>query len=266
MYPILFHIGAFPVATYGVLTALAYLLAIGWLATRRSRMGLKEDEFWTLIYWVFFGAIAGGKLLYLAVEWHEYPSEGLELLQNFRYGFVFYGGLIGGILAGAWALRRFQGDRWKVADYCAAALPLGHWIGRLGCLSAGCCYGRPTPVPWAVVFKGAPMTVIPPKFWGIPVHPTQLYEAAYELATAIFLILVVLPRIERGRLKTSTAFWGYLLIYSIFRFTNEFYRGDDRGGLWLSLSVSQWIALGFLVAALSALWKKYSASRPIARA
>ncbi len=266
MHPVLFHIGSFPIPTYGVLTAAAYLLAIGWLATRRRRMGLKEDEFWSLIYWIFFGAIAGGKLLYLALEWHEYPSEGLELLQNFRYGFVFYGGLLGGTLAAAWALRHFHGDRWKVADYCATALPLGHWIGRLGCLSAGCCYGRSTQVPWAIVFPGAPMTVIPPRFWGIPIHPTQLYEAGTELATALFLMFIILPRIERGSLKPGTSFWAYLFIYSLFRFINEFYRGDDRGGFWMSLSVSQWIALLLMAGSALALWKKYSTSRRTAKA
>lgn len=256
MHPLLFSLGHFTVASYGVLAALAYLTAILWLKSKRPRMDLGEDEFWRLVYAVFFGALLGGKLLYLALEWHEHPGGPFSIIGSLRYGFVFYGGLIGGMLGGILAMRRARQDKLRVADYFATALPMGHWIGRLGCFMAGCCYGRPSSLPWAVAFPEKPLTIIPPYLWGIPIHPTQLYESAYELALCLISVFFILPAIERGRLKSGTALWSYLLLYSAARFLNEFLRGDDRGGFWLSLSISQWLALAFAALSLAALWKQ----------
>jgi phosphatidylglycerol:prolipoprotein diacylglycerol transferase len=126
----------------------------------------------------------------------------------------------------------------------APGIALGHVIGRIGCLMAGCCFGRQTSVPWAVTFTdpfaaanvGTPLNV--------PLHPTQLYEAGAEL-----IILVLLLATERkGRPYPGRTFWGYMLLYAVSRFIIEFYRGDERG-LLMGLSTSQFISL--LLAPLS---------------
>lgn len=245
MHPALLSIGSFQLSTYGTLVALAYLIGILWLKTQiRWMPGMTEDGFWTMIYALFFGAIAGGKLLYMAIEWRSFASGGLDLVRDFRYGFVFFGGLAGAVLMGFWVQRRLKVPYLANADYFGVALPMGHALGRLGCLGAGCCYGRPTTMPWGVRLGGQPGSVTPSHLWGQPLHPTQVYESVADLAIAGFLLYYALPRAKKGKLVGGTVFLGYVLLYSIARFVIEFYRGDDRGGFFLALSPSQWAAVG----------------------
>jgi phosphatidylglycerol:prolipoprotein diacylglycerol transferase len=127
---------------------------------------------------------------------------------------------------------------WTVTDVFAPGIALGHVIGRLGCLFAGCCFGRPTDVPWAITFHNefAARNVGTPL--GIPIHPTQLYEVGAEL-----LILIVLLATERkGRPFPGRTFWGYMLLYGISRFTIEFYRNDPRGMVG-AVSTSQFVSM-----------------------
>jgi phosphatidylglycerol:prolipoprotein diacylglycerol transferase len=120
----------------------------------------------------------------------------------------------------------------------APGIALGHVTGRLGCLAAGCCYGKPTDVPWAIVFSNPLAAANVGTPLGIPLHPTQLYEAGTEL-----LILVCLLATERrGRPFAGRTFWLYMLLYAVSRFVIEFYRGDPRGMVW-GVTTSQFISL-----------------------
>ncbi len=232
MHPTLLRIGSFELSTYGVLVATAYVAAILWLKARREEMGLSEDDFWDLVYWLFAGALLGGKLGYVIVErdvsllWHDV-----------RYGFVFYGGFIGVLLAGWIATRRMKLSFVKLSDYFAVALPLGHAIGRLGCLAAGCCYGRHTDMPWGIALDGDPSR-----------HPTQIYESILNLLIAFTVARVGLARTRDGRWKPGSAFLLYIALYAVARFVVEIYRGDDRGAFWYGLSPSQFIAVAALIA------------------
>lgn len=235
MLPTLLKLGDFELSTYGVLVAAAYLVGISWLNSRRSEMGLSEGDFWDLIYWLFGGALLGGKLAYAAVE--RDPS---RLWRDLRYGFVFYGGLLGALLAGWIVQRRKAFSFARAADYFGVAGPLGHGIGRLGCLAAGCCYGRHTDLPW-----GIPLALDPSR------HPTQLYEAAACFAIAAAVSRAGLPRVRDGRWRAGSAFLLYIALYAVARFGVEALRGDDRGGFWWGLSPSQWGAIVLFVAALA---------------
>jgi phosphatidylglycerol:prolipoprotein diacylglycerol transferase len=226
--------------------AAGYLASILWLKTQRLAMGLSEDDFWKLIYAVFFGAIAGGKLLYLAVEYKALLSDPLSLLKGFRYGFVFFGGLLGAMAMGLWAKRAVGFDYLALADYFGTALPLGHALGRLGCLGAGCCYGRPTDLPWGLALGGHRASSTPMELWGIPLHPAQLYESLACLAIFFLLLRWALPRVKAGLWPRGRVFLSYLMLYSAARFFIEFYRFDDRGASPAPFSISQWIALAFL--------------------
>lgn len=241
MFPTLIRIGDFQLATYGVLVAAGYLLGILWLERRHERMGMDYDTFWRLIYLMFFGAVAGGKLLYWAVEWRDLVSGALRPIRDLRFGFVFYGGLIGSAAAGRWYQVRKGFSFLRPADYFGVALPMGHAVGRLGCLMAGCCAGAPTGMPWGVSFS-RPDALVDPRLAGTPLHPTQLYESLAD-AAIVLILLRVLKRVEAGRLPHGTVFAGYLLLYAAARFTIEFFRGDDRGGFFLALSVSQWVSI-----------------------
>jgi phosphatidylglycerol:prolipoprotein diacylglycerol transferase len=239
-----------------VAVAAGYLTAILWLKAQSKWMGLDEDRFWRLIYCIFFGAVAGGKLLYWAVSYRELLDGQLRIIKDFRYGFVFFGGVLGSLAMG-WVARAWMGfDYLAVADYFGVALPFGQAIGRLGCLAAGCCYGRPTRLPWGIALGGDPASVTPRELWGIPLHPTQLYESAADAAIGFFLWAVLLPRARRKELKPGTVFFSYLALYGAARFAIEFFRYDDRGASLPPFSVSQWLALAAIAAAAALLARR----------
>lgn len=271
MFPTLIHIGTFSlgrhvfgpfyIATYGFFVALGYLTAILWLKSQIGHMKLTEERFWTLVYCLFFGALAGGKLLFIILNWNAFAAGRMNLLRDFRFGFVFFGGFMGVVGMGFLYFRKNLSEAARVGDYFGAILPVGHAIGRLGCLAAGCCYGRPTTMPWAIRFTN-PDSLITTGLLDVPVHPTQLYEAAGNIAIAGVLFRL-LKRVQKDELQPGSVLCAYVLLYAVLRFIVEFYRGDDRGGFWLGLSPSQWIALGLATADLIVIrrrgWQKKSA-------
>jgi len=263
MHPTLLRLGPITLSTYGTLVALAYLTGILWLKSQIPDMpGMTEDKFWTMIYGLFFGAIMGGKLLFVLVEWRAFLSGEMSFIRDFRYGFVFFGGLLGAIGMGFLIQRWIKVPYLATADYIGVALPMGHWIGRLGCLAAGCCYGKPTTLPWGVRLGGDPLSSTPPSLWGVPLHPTQLYESAADLAICLFLLTRVLPLAKKGKLQPGTVFFSYIFLYSIARFLNEFLRGDDRGATLLGLYVSQWISMLGIVVMAAVLARSRKALKP----
>jgi phosphatidylglycerol:prolipoprotein diacylglycerol transferase len=238
MHPILFEIAGFPVYTYGVLLAAAYLLGLQFALIRARRRGLDPNRVMDLGIWIIVSALVGAKLLLLVVEWDTYGGNPRELLTLVRSGGVFYGGLIAAVTVALWYLWRHRMPVWQVTDVFAPGIALGHVVGRLGCLFAGCCFGKPTSVPWAITFHNeyAAQNVGTPL--NVPLHPTQLYEAGAEL-----LILVMLLATERrGRPFPGRTFWGYMLLYGISRFIIEFFRGDSRGTVGM-FSTSQFVSL-----------------------
>lgn len=249
MYPILIDFGFWQLSTYGLFTATAYLVGILWLKSQIPFMpNMNEDKFWKLVYALFAGAILGGKFLYLALNL-EHLEGGLQFFKDFRYGFVFFGGLLGAMLTGFWATRRLKLPYLGTADYLGVMLPLGHWLGRLGCLGAGCCYGKPTTLPWGVSLGASSYSSTPRHLWGMPLHPTQLYEAAADILMALFLLCCMLPRAKNKMLAPGTVFLSYAMLYSAARFAVEFFRGDDRGWTMGALSISQWISVAVFLGA-----------------
>ena len=238
MLPVLLTLGPLEVSTYGVIVALGWLAGVKWLVSRRADMGIGEDGIWDIVYWVFGGAFAGGKVMYFIVT----PGSFALTVSAFRYGFVFYGGLLGGLAAGLWHARRAKLPFLKLADYCMTALALGHGIGRFGCLAAGCCYGRHTDLPWGIAMAGDPSR-----------HPTQVYEAVLNLALFGALVRFALPRVRDGRWRPGSVLAAYILGYAALRFAVEFLRGDDRGAFVAGLSPSQWVAAAAAAATLGAL-------------
>jgi phosphatidylglycerol:prolipoprotein diacylglycerol transferase len=238
MYPILFEIGGFPVYTYGLLLAAAYLLGLQFALVRARARGLDPNRVMDLGIWIIVSALVGAKLLLLVVEFDKFGRDPAELLNLARSGGVFYGGLIAAVVVALWYLRRHRMPVWTVTDVFAPGIALGHAVGRLGCLFAGCCFGRPTDLPWAITFHSefAARNVGTPL--GIPLHPTQLYEAGAEL----LILLLLLATERRGRPFPGRTFWGYLLLYGVSRFVIEFYRNDPRGMVG-DLSTSQFVSI-----------------------
>jgi phosphatidylglycerol:prolipoprotein diacylglycerol transferase len=260
MHPELFHIGSFALPTYGFLMACGFLSALYVLRRRAPRFGLSPDDATDLGVWVLLAGLVGAKLLLLIVEWKQFHLlEGRSLLELLRSGGVFYGGLIGALLAAVVFLRVRHIDFWAVADAAAPSILLGQAIGRLGCFSAGCCWGKECHLPWAVTFTSlvAEQNVGVPI--GIPLHPTQLYEAFGTLV--LFGLLIFF---ERNRFSGET-FARYVFGYALLRGTIEFFRGDPRGEVFGLLSTSQFIALcGLILGAAILVWRRKIPAAPAA--
>ena len=238
MHPILFELGNWPVYSYGLLLAIAYLAGLQMAVVRARRQGVDSTKVMDLGIYLIIAALVGAKLMLVAVDFNYFRQQPRELLSLVRAGGVFYGGLIVSFLTGLWLVRRYKLPIWSAADMYAPGIALGHVIGRLGCLLAGCCYGRPTDVAWGLTFTDPVAAANVGTPLGIPLHPTQLYDAGAEL-----LILIVLLATERrGRGFAGRTFWLYILLYAISRFVVEIYRGDPRGTL-MGFSTSQFVSL-----------------------
>ncbi len=246
MHPVLLQIGSFELASYGVMTALGYAVASYYLL-RRLPKNIDTDTFWNLVFILFMGALAGAKLLFILVTWPQLTGSTLEKLryfvQNFRYGFVFYGGLIVAVSALIVYIKKKKLPLLPTADFIITGLPLGHAFGRVGCFLAGCCHGKPTSLPWGVLFTD-PHAMISPDLLGVPVHPVQLYEAVGNL-----LIFWVLHRLYKRPHQNGTVLLAYIACYGTLRFVLEFFRGDFRGAYIFGLSPAQLITLLLAVAA-----------------
>ena len=236
MYPRLFELGPITVYTYGLLLAAAYLAGLKLALVRAERRGLDAARTLDLGIYIIIAALIGAKLLLLITDFKTFRADPRELLTLARSGGVFYGGLILAVVVALWYTRRSGLPLWTTCDVFAPGIALGHVVGRLGCFFAGCCYGRPTTVAWAITFTdpfaasnvGTPLNV--------PLHPTQLYEAGAEL----LILIVVLVTERRRRPFAGRTFWLYMLLYAVSRFIIEFYRGDKRGTVFM-FSTSQFI-------------------------
>jgi phosphatidylglycerol:prolipoprotein diacylglycerol transferase len=238
MYPRLFELGPITLYTYGVLLAAAYLVGLKLAMVRAKARGLDANRVLDLGIYIIISALVGAKLLLLVTDFRTFRADPRELLTLARSGGVFYGGLILAVVVALWYIRRVGLPLWTTCDVFAPGIALGHVVGRFGCFFAGCCYGKPTTKPWGITFTDpfAASNVGTPL--GVPLHPTQLYEAGAEL-----LILIVLLVTERkGRPFPGRTFWLYMLLYAVSRFVIEFFRGDERGTVFM-FSTSQFISL-----------------------
>jgi phosphatidylglycerol---prolipoprotein diacylglyceryl transferase len=256
MHPILISIGSFHLPTYGVLLVMAILGGI-FAATRLGRRaGLSSALILDFCTWLILVALVGAKILMILTEWSYYRANPREIfsLSTFMAGGVFYGGFLAALFFTIWYVRVQKLSFWKLADVLAPAVALGQSVGRLGCFSAGCDYGKPTNARWGVVFSSTfahEVTGVP---LGQRLHPAQLYESVATLV--IFgLLLWWFPR----RKRDGDIFLAYLGLYAVARFFLEFLRGDeDRGFVFHHLlSTSQFIAL-LVLAGLGVviLWRK----------
>ena len=250
MYPELFRIGSFPINTYGVFLALAFLCAILITVRLGARDGLPRERIYDLCLWMLLASLIGSKVLMLFTE-PEYRDHPLQLLSLdfLRSGGVFYGGLIGAVLAGYFLMRHYRLPWWKTADACAPGIAIGNFFGRQGCFAAGCCWGKPTSLPWGVKFSelGHEITGVPTDTY---LHPTQLYESFAMLLVFFFLLWLHKRKRFSGQVILADA-----LLYSVSRFSIEFVRDDPRGDILglttlTGLSTSQLISLVVGISAL----------------
>jgi len=238
MYPRLFELGPVTVYTYGVLLAAAYLLGLRLAMVRATRRGLDATRVLDLGIYIIISALVGAKLLLLITDFQTFRNDPRELITLARSGGVFYGGLILAVSVALWYIRRVGLPLWTTCDVFAPGIALGHVIGRFGCLFAGCCYGKPTTKPWGITFTDPYAASYVGTPLGVPLHPTQLYEAGAELLILIFLLVTE----RRGRPYPGRTFWLYMFLYAVSRYIIEIFRGDERGTVGI-FSTSQFISI-----------------------
>ena len=209
MYPVLFRIGSFEVTSFGVLVGVAALVGIWLFGKELRRSGLPHDALDAAIAGVV-GGLIGAKVLWTVEFSGQQPV--IELLFS-RGGLSWFGGLAGGVGTGLWMLRRKGVPVVRALAAATPALAVGHAIGRIGCFLVGDDYGRPSNLPWAVAFpEGLPPTLV-------PVHPTQLYEAA-----ALAVVAGMLIRWRRKGVEDRIVLGRYFVLAGSIRFFIEFVR------------------------------------------
>jgi len=239
--------------TYGVLVAVAFLTAL-WLAGRLAReAGLNVDAVTNLGIYCALAAIAGAKVMMFLIDipyYTQHPGE-IFSLSTLQAGGVFYGGLLAALAVAVWYMRKTRLPGWKTADVFAPAIALGHGIGRIGCFTAGCCWGVECHRPWAVTFTSPVAHELVGVPLNVPLHPTQLYEAFAE-----FVIFGLLYWRIRKPHADGAIIGAYLMLYSIARFTVEFFRVHEQGNvLGGAFDTSQYISAGLFLAGLACLWQ-----------
>jgi len=239
MFPELLTIGPLTIHTYGLMVALGILAGVGLTEYQHRRSGGEPGRAIDMALIVVICGLIGARILFVLINLEYYASNLLEIIMVWKGGLVFYGGLLGGILALLGCIRLYRLPLWSTLDMGAAGIALGHGFGRLGCFSAGCCYGRLTDLPWAVTFTDP--RCLAGDILNHPVHPTQLYSFLFLVGLTGLLVWLQPRQKFAGQ---GAAF--YLILYGLFRFGVEFFRSDPRGEFSIfrtTLATSQWISL-----------------------
>jgi phosphatidylglycerol:prolipoprotein diacylglycerol transferase len=218
MFPEIVRIGPFAIYTYGLMMMLAFFVGILVAVKRGEKAGLKSGIIWDLSLWILFSSLAGARILYVLTHLKEFQGNWLSTINpiqpsgNFGIaGMDLLGGIALGAAASIWFMRRKKLNLWKIADVVAPSLALGISLGRIGCFANGCCYGVPTHSGLGMIFP--PDSPAGSEFPGIPVLPTQLFEAIWAIA-----LFAGLQWLERWKKFPGYTFSLFLIGYGIWRF------------------------------------------------
>ncbi|MGV8073880.1 MAG: prolipoprotein diacylglyceryl transferase [Syntrophobacteraceae bacterium] len=242
--PDLFSIGPIHVRWYGMMYVIG--LVAGYLLIERQKrsreIGLTGHTAQDLVFYLALGLIVGARLGFIIFYQYNYYltyiKNPLEIIATWHGGMSFHGGLLGATFALWLFCRRRKLPFMAVADSAIVAVPVGLGFGRIGNFINGELWGRPSYVPWAMIFPGAD---------SLPRHPSQLYEAALEG----LLLFILLWSLRQRSFRDGMMVVFFLLFYGVFRFFLEFFREPDQqiGFLYGILTMGQLLCLGMIVAA-----------------
>jgi phosphatidylglycerol:prolipoprotein diacylglycerol transferase len=229
MHPTIGQVGIFEITSYSLMLGLSFAAGLLIAAARAKRAGIDPALAIRFAFWAFIGALAGARLFYVLVNPDVFSGNLLAAVNPMHNGafklsgLVMNGGIIG-TLAAMWAFtKRRHLPLLKTLDTIAPGLAVGIFLTRLGCFLNGCCYGRPTDLPWGVVFPASS----PAGRLRQPIHPTQLYEAAYGL----LILGIVLSLEKKFKQVEGFATCLVLMLYGAARFGVEFLRYHEGAGL-----------------------------------
>jgi phosphatidylglycerol:prolipoprotein diacylglycerol transferase len=254
VHPIAFQLGSLPIRWYGVMMALAFLAGL-WTATRRARLAnVHGDVIADVTLWLMLGSIAGARFVYVTTYWKtEFAGQKFsEVFAIWNGGLVYYGGLLGAMVAGIGYLLWKKLPVWKIADILAPSIALGSVFGRIGCLLNGCCYGYACDLPWAIHFPADHET------HGAAVHPTEIYDALLNL-----VLYLALAWWFRRKHFDGQIFALYLMGYAVFRSIAEHFRGDyPADHVHHGLTSAQVVSLPMFAAGLALMFFFSRRARP----
>lgn len=222
MNPVLIEIGPLTIRYYGIMYAVAILVALALIRrdVRRRGIPITDDDAVNFVLLAVGAGILGARAYYVAFNWDFYGRNWSEIPAIWHGGLAIHGGLVGGVLAGWWFVRRHNIPFLVLADVTAPSLILGQAFGRFGNFMNGDAHGVPTSMPWGVVFP--PYSIAGQEFPNAPIHPTMLYEMVLNL-----MIFVGLYRLRLRPTKAGFLFCSYLVLYSMGRFVVSFLRADS---------------------------------------
>ncbi len=237
MHPLLFSIGPIKIYSYGVMLFLAFIISLHVAKKLASSEGIDPKQYEDVAIWGLLFGLLGAKFLYILTRLNEIFRNPDVITNYITSGFVFYGAPLAVIPYLILARKKYKFSALKYLDIFLVVLPLGHSIGRIGCFLAGCCYGKPTSLPWGVVFHSE---LQDPSLYNLHLHPVQLYESFL-----LFCLFIFLYKIYKRKSFGGEIFTLYFILYSIIRFIMEYFRGDGIRGFVIEgvISTSQFISI-----------------------
>ncbi|GAB7388448.1 prolipoprotein diacylglyceryl transferase [Bacillaceae bacterium] len=239
MKVILFHIGDYPVRSYGVVVALAIILAIG-VAYYLAKGTKYRQHIWDMSLYVIIGAIIGARFWHVFFfQWWYYSQNLEEIFSIWNGGLAIQGGLVGGFLAGALYTWYHKLDFWEFADVVAPAIIFGQGVGRIACFLNGDAFGSPTGSNFGLVYP--PGTIAYDTYRSQPLWPAEIWEGQWDL-----IVFGLLLTLKNRPLPKGFIFLAYNILYSFGRFMLEFLRGDSPR-YWLEWTAAQWTSVTVII-------------------
>ena len=245
MHPEVLHFGPLHLRSYGLMMAIAFIVGTFLSLREARRLSLDEDKVVNVILVTLIASVLGARMLYVLEHLSEFRREWTSVLALWQGGLTLYGGIAAGTFAGLIASRRMGLPVWITADALTPALALGTMFGRVGCYLNGCCYGRPTTLPWGVVFPHDSFAYL--EFGEQPVHPSQLYNALAGLV--LFLVFQFLRK--RFRVP-GVLFWSFIVLFALVRIPLDMTRTYEADAVIMRVGVldfteSQLMSIGMIL-------------------
>lgn len=230
MHPEVFELGLLHLRSYGLLMAIAFVVGTFLGLREARRLSLDEDKVVNVILVTLIASVFGARMLYVLEHLSEFRREWTSVLALWQGGLTLYGGVVAGTFAGLVAAKRMNLPVWITADALTPSLALGTMFGRVGCYLNGCCYGRPTNLPWGVVFPHDSFAFL--EFGQQPVHPSQLYNALAGL-----LLFVLFQSLRKQFRVPGVMFWSFIVLFALVRIPLDMTRTYEADAVLMRIGV-----------------------------